>query len=71
MAMSTSKNRYRQVRERRVVEAQEEAEEAHGFDRQSEKDSIILNYRFVRRISIDKRACIEWSRENLGAIRMQ
>ena len=29
---------------RRVVEAQEEAEEAHGFERQSEEDSIILSH---------------------------
>ena len=36
---------------RRVVEAQEEAEEAHAFERQSEEGSIILSYGFVRRIS--------------------
>ena len=29
---------------RGVVEAQEEAEEAHGFERQSEEDSIILGH---------------------------
>jgi len=39
---------------RRVVEAQEEAEEAHAFERQSEEGSIVLSYRFVRRISDDK-----------------
>jgi hypothetical protein len=40
---------------RRVVEVQEGAEEAHGFDRQSEEGSIVLSYRLVRRISTDKR----------------
>jgi hypothetical protein len=29
---------------RRFVEAQEEAEEAHGFERQSEEGSIILSH---------------------------
>ena len=32
-----------------VVEAQEEAEEAHAFERQSGEGSIVFSYRFVRR----------------------
>ena len=37
---------------------QEEAEEAHAFERQSEEGSMILSYGFVRQIPNGKRAWV-------------